>query len=145
MREYTEQYYLPAAKTYLKRAANKGAVGGQVVKWRQQVEENWSTLHFGEMKIMTDEKQYIFEVEVYLHKLDPDTVLVELHADGINGGASERYTMSLLSPPEDSAGGYVYRATVPATRPAADYTARIIPHSEGVAVPLETAQILWQR
>ena len=34
VREYTEQHYLPAAMTYRKRAANKGAVGGQVVKWR---------------------------------------------------------------------------------------------------------------
>jgi glycogen phosphorylase len=42
-------------------------------------------------------------------------------------------------------GGYVYGAPVPATRPASDYTARVIPHCAGVAVPLEAAQILWQR
>ncbi len=41
--------------------------------------------------------------------------------------------------------GYAYRGDVPATRPATDYTARLIPHREGVAVPLEAAQILWQR
>ncbi len=36
------------------------------------------------------------------------------------------------------AGAYndrVYRSRVPATRPAADYTARLIPHYAGVAVP----------
>ena len=27
----------------------------------------------------------------------------------------------------------------------ADYTARVIPHCDGVAVPLEDARILWQR
>ena len=41
--------------------------------------------------------------------------------------------------------GYVYRAAVPAARPATDYTARVIPHRDGVAVPLEDARILWQR
>ena len=29
--------------------------------------------------------------------------------------------------------------------PATDYTARVIPHYSGVAVPLEAAHILWQR
>ena len=31
------------------------------------------------------------------------------------------------------------------TRPARDYTARVIPQRSGVAVPLESARILWQR
>jgi starch phosphorylase len=31
------------------------------------------------------------------------------------------------------------------TRPVADYTARLIPHHDDVAVPLEEAHILWQR
>jgi FMN phosphatase YigB (HAD superfamily) len=30
-------------------------------------------------------------------------------------------------------------------RPSADYTARLVPQCSGVAVPLEAAQILWQR
>lgn len=40
--------------------------------------------------------------------------------------------------------GNAYRAQVSATRPATDYTARVILHRDGVAVPLEAAQILWQ-
>ncbi|MDO8567202.1 MAG: alpha-glucan family phosphorylase, partial [Dehalococcoidales bacterium] len=143
VREYTEQLYLPAAMTYRKRAANRGAVGVQVVNWRHIVEQKWATLHFGELKVETDGKQHVFEVQVYLHELDPHTVLVELYAGGVNGGDPERHEMKLLSHPTGSAGGYVYRATVPATRPATDYTMRIMPHLDGVAVPLEAAQILW--
>ncbi|MGE5667331.1 MAG: hypothetical protein ACM338_03945 [Betaproteobacteria bacterium] len=41
--------------------------------------------------------------------------------------------------------GYAYRAEVPAARLATDYTARVIPQWNGVAIPLESAQILWQR
>ena len=37
------------------------------------------------------------------------------------------------------------RAPAPATLPATDYTARMIPHCAGVAVPLEVDPILWQR
>jgi hypothetical protein len=44
-----------------------------------------------------------------------------------------------------ASGGYVYSAAVSAARPPADYTARVIPHCDGVAISLEDAQILWQR
>jgi starch phosphorylase len=42
-------------------------------------------------------------------------------------------------------GVYLYSAVVSAARPSTDYTARLIPYRDGVAVPLEDANILWQR
>ena len=53
--------------------------------------------------------------------------------------------MKLDGQPGGAAGGYVYSATVPAARPRADYTVRIIPRCDGVAIPLEDGRILWQR
>ena len=44
-----------------------------------------------------------------------------------------------------ASGDHIYRTSLRATRPAADYTARVIPDCDGVAVPLEDARILWQR
>ena len=44
-----------------------------------------------------------------------------------------------------ASGAYAYRAQAPAARPVADYTARLVPECAGIAVPLESAQILWQR
>ena len=40
--------------------------------------------------------------------------------------------------------GYTYSACVPAGRPPTDHTVRLIPHFDGVAVPLEDAHILWK-
>ena len=37
VREYTEQHYLPAAAAYRERAANKGAMGRQMVDWQHAV------------------------------------------------------------------------------------------------------------
>ena len=142
--EYTEQLYLPAAMTYRKRAGNKGAGGRQVVDWRHAVEQKWAALRFGEVKIETTGKQHAFEVQVYLNDLDPEAVRVELYAEGANGSGPVRQEMKLARQPAAD-GGYVYRAQVPASRPATDYTARVIPHCDGVAVPLEDAHILWQR
>ena len=44
-----------------------------------------------------------------------------------------------------AANDYAYRAPASATLRVTDYTARMIPHSAGVAVPLEVDLILWQR
>jgi starch phosphorylase len=145
VREYTEQHYLPLAAAYRERASDKGAAGREVVNWRRALEEKWPTLHFGEMKIGTEDQQRVFEVEVHLNGLDPKHVRVELYADGINGGGPERQEMQPVSLSLDASSGCVYRASVPTKRPATDYTARVIPQKEGVAVPLEAAKILWQR
>ena len=42
VREYTEQYYIPAATAYRERAADKGAMGVQMVNWQRALEQNWS-------------------------------------------------------------------------------------------------------
>ena len=145
VREYTEQHYLPAASAYRERAADKGAMGRQVVDWRHTVEQKWATLHFGEVKIETKGKQHVFEVQVYLNDLDPKAVRVALYADGMNGGAPMRQEMKRVRRLAGASGGYVYSAAASAARPPEDYTARLMPHRNDVAVPLEEAHILWQR
>ena len=75
----------------------------------------------------------------------PAAVRVELYADGIAGGPPLRQEMKRVLGLAGAAGGYVYSAAVPAARPPADYTARMMPNRDGVALPLEDARILWQR
>jgi starch phosphorylase len=145
VREYTEQHYLPAALAYRERAAAKGAMGRQMVNWRQALEQKWATLRFGEVKVETKGRKHVYEVQVYLNDLDPKAVRVELYAGGVNGGAPVRQEMKRVRQLAGASGGCVYSAAVSAARPPADYTARVIPHCDGVAIPLEDARILWQR
>jgi starch phosphorylase len=97
------------------------------------------------VKVETRGGQHVFEVQVCLNGLDPKAVRAELYADGIKGSPPVRQEMTCLHPLADESGGYVYSATVAAARPPADYTARVIPHCDGVAIPLEDERILWQR
>lgn len=145
VREYTEQHYLPAAAAYRARAVDKGAVGRNIVNWEHTLKEKWVTLRFGDVKVQTNAAQHIFEAEVYLNDLDPNVVRVELYADGINGSSPIRQEMTRVPPPAGEPRAAIYHASVSATRLATDYTARIIPHCAGVAVPLEVDPILWQR
>jgi glycogen phosphorylase len=143
--EYAEQHYLPAATAYRERAADKGVIGRQIVDWQHGLDQKWAALRFDGRKVETRGEQHVFEAQVYLNDLDPKAVRVELYADGINGADPVRQEMKRLRPLAGASGGYAYAATVPGARPAADYTARVIPHCEGVAIPLEDARILWQR
>jgi len=145
VREYTEQYYFPTASAYRERAADKGANGIQIVNWRHALENKWAALRFGEVKIETDNVQHLFEVQMYLDELSPEMVRVELYANGVNGNAPERVEMKRVRQLVGATNGFAYRAAVSAIRPTTDYTARIIPYCDGVMVPLEATQILWQR
>ncbi len=145
VREYTEQHYLPAAAAYGSRVANQGAIGKQMVDWRHSLEQNWASLRFGAVKLQTRDGQHRFEVQVNLQGLDPTAVRVELYADGVHGCPSVLHEMTCLPPLADESGSYVYSVTVAADRPAAEYTARLRPHFDGVAIPLEASRVLWQR
>jgi starch phosphorylase len=124
--------------------ASKGAIGRQMADWRHGLDQKWATLHFGYVKVEAKGDQHIFEVQVCLHGLDPKVVRVELYANAIKGSSPVRQEMTLLHLLADEAGSYIYSATVSATRPSADYTARVLPHHENVVIPLEDSRILWQ-
>jgi len=145
VREYTEQYYLPAAASYHVRASNKGAMGKKLIDWQHTLEQKWDAMRFGEMKVETNRQQHVFEVKVFLNEINPKAVWVELYADGVMGSASVRQEMKRVRQLAGASGGYVYSAAVSSARQPADYTARVIPHCDGVAIPLEDARILWQR
>ncbi|SCY27134.1 starch phosphorylase [Nitrosospira sp. Nl5] len=144
VREYTLQHYLPSAVAYHERTAGNCALGKKISNWQQELERKWFALRFGEMTVETDNGQHVFTVQVYFDDLDPDAVRVELYAQGIIENTPVRQEMKRLHQLAAS-NGYAYEARVPAARATSDYTARLIPNHDGVTVPLEAPQILWQR
>ena len=145
VREYTEQYYLPGASAYRERSIDNGRIGEEIVNWRHALDQKWTALRIGEVELMTDGERHEIAVQVFLGDLDPEAVRVEVYADGVTSGAAVRQEMKHVRQLARASGGHVYGVAVPAARPAADYTVRVIPHHPGVAVPLEAARILWQR
>jgi starch phosphorylase len=120
-------------------------VARHIVDWRHGLDQKWAALHFGDVKADTRGGQHVFEVQVYLHDLDAKALRVELYADGANGSGPVQQEMKPVHPLTGVSGGYVYSASVPAARPSTDYTVRVMPYYDGVAVPLEALQIRWQR
>ncbi len=145
VREYTEKHYLPAAAAYCARAAERGKAALELLEWRRALAESWPHIRFGQQYVKTDAGQHVFDVQVYLDDVNPEAVRVELYADATGGDPPFRQAMQRGPELVGSHGGYVYTASVSATRPASDYTTRLVPFKDGAFVPLEANQILWQR
>lgn len=144
VRDYTEKHYLPAAKAFIERAAKNGLIGKQMINQLKILQDNWHSMYFGEMKIATSERNHKYDVELYFNVINPNNVRVELFADGINGEAPQITNMERGKKSAGKTKGYHYTASVNSTRPATDYTPRVIPNLSGVSVPLETGLILWK-
>ncbi len=142
VREYTENYYLPAAMRVAERSRDNGKLGLGILEWRRRVAEHWPHLRFGELKVESGADRHLFCVQVYLDELDAGAVRVELYADGNEPVRIEMTRGDLLT---GSMNAYGYTAEVPASRPASDFTPRMVPWRPGALAPLEAGEILWYR
>jgi starch phosphorylase len=145
VREYTERHYLPAATAYAERAADQGAVGRQIVEWRNALDERWDGLKFGRVRLNTQPQQPDIEIEIFLNGIDPGAIRVELYADALPDGEPVRFDMQPKERPTDASRPHLYHVMLPAARAPGDYTARVIPRHTGASVPLDCARIAWQR
>lgn len=145
VRQYVENHYLPAAGEYSGRTANNGKRAADAVSWLKDLGEQWNSLRLGELKVEARDGLHVFDVEVELGGIDPESVRVELYATGKGGAGSERLKMERAGTGNRDQGRIHYRCSVPEGREVSEYTPRIVPFREGVSVPLETCHILWQR
>ena len=143
VRQYTEERYLSAATAFKDRAKNQGALGADLLNWQSQLAQHWPALRFGTATLEQKGSQYNFHAQVFLGDLNPDAVSAELYAEGRNGSAAARHPMNRGERLVGSDDGFLYSVRIPVTRPAVDYTPRLIPQHEGAIVPLEAPFILW--
>jgi starch phosphorylase len=144
VREYTERYYLPAAAAYHERVAEGGAAGAELLQWQRMLAHGWRSIHFGDFRVDTANGDHSFYVQVYLGEVSPDAVRVELYADRCNGNDPAREPMPASEPLIGAVNGHLFTARVAASRPASDYTPRVVPNHPQAVVPLEASQILWR-
>jgi glycogen phosphorylase len=143
IREYTNDYYIPAAIRYAARCANNGALGIAVTDRQRTLTKNWHSMSFAEVHVETHNGHHYFRVVVDFGLVDPADVLVELYAQMADGG-DFRHPFALEEKVPGSKNSYTCSAQVEATRPSSDLTPRIIPHCPDLSVPLEISSILWE-
>ncbi len=140
VRQYTEEHYIPAASAYAARSANHGKSGIDLLAWQRKIDRQWSEIRFGRFEVENVGGDLVFEVEVLLGGLDPSEVCVELYANSADGGDAFRRPMQQMK----QAPAYWYSARTKATRPAGDFTPRILARHPQ-AMGLEVNRMLWQK
>ena len=134
VREYTEQRYLPAATEYTRRSQDDAKEGCRIAHAILQFTKEWKNVRFETMRAASCQGMHTFSILVHLGNISPDSVHVELYAEGDDPMVMKR---------EQSPG--LYTLSIPITRPANDYTPRIIPKCPHMHVPLECSYITWQK
>jgi glycogen phosphorylase len=145
VRQYTDEYYVPAAASYRARAANTVTLGKQVAAWMRDLAQHWPDARFDAYHASTRGDSHDIRVNIDLGRLDPEAVRVELYAEARNREQPERHIMTRKGTVAGSSSRYEYGVTVPAVRPITDYTPRLVPYHPAAAVPLEAHGILWLR
>ncbi|MCX5691776.1 MAG: alpha-glucan family phosphorylase [Planctomycetota bacterium] len=147
VREYAELHYLPAAAAYQARMAQGGRLAVQIEQWKHALDAAWPRLRGIAVAVKTTDQQHTFKTTVDLAGLDPDAVCMELFANGVMEDESPgRFSMHrepALPEPRGTPVTSIYSAQIAATRPASDYTVRIIPNHVAAMVPLEAHYVLW--
>jgi starch phosphorylase len=150
VRQYTANYYLPAVKAYEERSKHNSADGTAILNWQRHVAEHWPRLRFDDLRVEERNVEphgncHVFHVRAYLDEIDPAAVRVELYAAARTGGEPAHVCMVRGEPVLGSMNSHTFTASVPADRPAQDFTPRIVPFHPGALVPLEANQILWYK
>jgi starch phosphorylase len=142
LREYVERFYLPLAERSRERSAARAR---ELEAQYRMLAEHWDQLHFGNVGCRAADGVLQFEVQVYLGELAPQSVRVEIYAEGRSGEPPVRQELRRGDCLMGATNAYCYQGTVPATRPQEHYTPRIIAADDGLCVPLEADFITWYR
>jgi starch phosphorylase len=105
--------------------------------------KHWSALRFGPTSVEQQGERYLFHVQVFLDDIDPEAVSVELYAEAKKGEDTITQAMNRGERVVGATNAFTYSTSLPTSRPAADYTPRLVPRHIGAFVPLEAPFILW--
>jgi glycogen phosphorylase len=143
--EYVDNFYLPAARSYVCRTAQGDQVAKSLAAWRARLDTYWSQIHFGNLTVDRESSGWHFRVHVYLGELSRDEVRVELYADPLDpSNPPLRGEMVWGSEIVGALHTYIYELSVSTDRPAEHFTPRIVGHHHAARIPLEAAFIHWQ-
>jgi len=92
--EYTENYYLPVAVNYLKRATTKGAAAKEIVDEKPELQNKWNGLIITEVQSAAVENGFSLTASIFLNRIDTDKILVELFTEAKDGLKTEPIKMN---------------------------------------------------
>jgi glycogen phosphorylase len=150
VRDYTEGYYLPAARTSRLLAAEGFAASRELAGWKRRVAAAWPRVAVRQVSNGSEERllgaRLTVRAVVELGELDPSEVEVQA-AYGRVDDADELPEVELTALKQNgqrAEGGWVFEGEVPLATPGAfGFTVRVVPRHVGLATPSELGLVAW--
>jgi glycogen phosphorylase len=150
VRQYTEDYYLPAADRSWRLQENGFTGARELAAWKERVTAAWSGVMIREVSSGQQEpalgSRLTVRAVVELGALEPEDVEVQV-AYGPVDDADELPDVDVLPLKQDGnldGGGWAFEGEVPLLTPGAfGYTVRVVPRHQSLISPAELGLVAW--
>ncbi len=143
VREYAEKIYRPAAAALQERMEKGGESAKELKNWEETLERHWDRIAWGGLKERKESDGWTFEVSVDLGEIPSKFISVQIYAEPLDGGEAFRRVMEPAPGDADSGPGRRYTCRITTSRPAGDFTPRLVPAHPAARLPLEFNRISW--
>ena len=144
LREYLERIYAPAEMNWKLRTGDGSKVAKELVAWQDNLRSLWHTIRFGEVQATAREGGWQFSVGLFLGDIVPEWVQVELYAAKTFEQPALRLAMKPVKGLSGAPRVTEFECLVTTSRPASDFTPRVVPYHPQARIPGELPLILWQ-
>jgi starch phosphorylase len=149
--DYTERFYLPAARRAIRLADENLARARALADWKQRIYREWHRVGIGPLQAQADGQLRVGQaldvaVEVYLGALNPADVQVQVYSGALDTIGRLRDTDAIPMHPdgEPRDGRYRFVGQIPCQASGRrGFAVRVLPSHEDLANPHEMALIRW--
>jgi starch phosphorylase len=153
VKEYTEQLYIPAAKSYENFSSDGCGAANQLSQWKTQIRKDWPAIKISDVQIGNKDRQSIsvgeslhITARVHLGAVDPQHVRVEAYHGEVDNGDIRNPSATVLSQTgrADGDGNYIYQGAVPASESGTyGFSVRVVPTHPCLLQRHELRLISW--
>lgn len=150
--EYSERYYLPAAKYYAQMTADKMERAKQLAQWKQFVRQHWGEVRIEKVEAARDSTRRVGEGHeltalVRLGSINPKDVSVEIYYGPLNAERQivQPTTAAMSLAGQAGAGVHRYSGVIPCERSGMHgFTVRVLPTHADINHSMSTGLITWR-
>src|SRR5437016_9732323 len=153
VKEYTEQLYVPAAKSYENFSRDGCGAATHLSQWKTQIRKDWPQVKISDVQIGNKDRQSILvgdslqiTARVHLGAVDPQHVRMEVYHGEVDNGDIRTPSAILLnqSGRADGDGNYIYQGAVPASESGTyGFSVRVVPTHPCLMQVHELRLITW--
>lgn len=151
VREYLEQFYLPAMRHSARLAENGYQRARQLAAWRTRLSESWCDVRFINITdnvgdVATFDDRITVRAEVALGRLQPSDVSVQLQYGPVDAAGEIRspQVLPMQHVGETGTGIYLFEGTIVCNGTGQwGYNLRVIPAHEDLISPFDIGVVMW--